>query len=73
MRDLAKFWSDLQARGLIGTIEQPRSGKLDYSPMEVAVEAVRATLEGRVPERKAKRRGAGKNAAASAAPEPIRL
>jgi mitochondrial fission protein ELM1 len=73
MRDLGKFWSDLQGRGLIGTIEEPRSGTLDFSPMEVAVQAVRATLEGKIPETKAKRRGTGKNATASAAPEPIRL
>jgi mitochondrial fission protein ELM1 len=50
LRDLRKFWDDLRARGLVGTIDQPRSGTLDMSPMEIAVGAVQAVLEGRLPE-----------------------
>ena len=49
MRELDKFWNDLRTRGLVGTVEQPRSGLLDISPMDTAVAAVRATLEGRLP------------------------
>jgi hypothetical protein len=44
IRDLARFWSDLQMRGLVGTIEHPRSGSLEAAPMDIAVAAVRAVL-----------------------------
>ena len=44
IRDLARFWSDLRMRGLVGTIEHPRSGSLDAAPIDVAVAAVRAVL-----------------------------
>jgi uncharacterized protein len=50
MRDLEKFWADLRARDLAGTIDQPRCGALEVSPMDIAVAAVRATLEGTTPE-----------------------
>lgn len=50
LRDLRKFWDDLRARGLVGTIEQPRCGTLDMSPMDIAVSAVQAVMEGRLPE-----------------------
>ena len=49
VRDLQKFWDDLRARELVGTIEQPRSGSLEVSPMETAVAAIHAVLEGRLP------------------------
>lgn len=42
MRDLDKFWNDLRARGLVGTLEAPRRGTLDISPIDTAVAAVRA-------------------------------
>jgi uncharacterized protein len=44
MRDLEKFWNDLRRRGLVGTIERPRCGALDFSPMHSAVAAVRAIM-----------------------------
>ena len=40
MRELAKFWDDLRSRGLVGTLEKPRSGTLDVSPIDTAVSAV---------------------------------
>jgi uncharacterized protein len=45
MRDLRKFWSDLESRGLVGTIENPCCAALDVSPVDIAVTAVRAALE----------------------------
>jgi hypothetical protein len=50
MRELGKFWDDLRTRGLVGTIEKPRSGTLDVDPIETAVAAVRAALEDRLPQ-----------------------
>ena len=50
IRDLTRFWDDLQVRGLIGTVEQPRCGTLDADALEIACSAVNAALEGRVPE-----------------------
>lgn len=50
MRELGKFWDDLSTRGLVGSIEQPRSGILEVDPMETALAAVRATLEDRLPQ-----------------------
>jgi len=50
IRSLDRFWSDLRLRGLIGTVEQPRSGILDADALETAVGAVNAALEGRLPE-----------------------
>lgn len=51
MRDLEKFWTDLRSRELVGTLESPKCGTLDISPMEVAVAAVRAIAAGLLPER----------------------
>ena len=51
MRDLNKFWRDLRARGLVGTLERPQSNALDIAPIEAAVTAIRAALEDRLPER----------------------
>ncbi len=50
MRELDRFWNDLDSRGLVGTVEKPKSGSLDIFPAETAIEAVRATLEGRSPD-----------------------
>jgi uncharacterized protein len=50
MRDLTKFWNDLVARGLIGTVEEPRRGTLNSDALETACSAVNAALEGRLPE-----------------------
>src|SRR3954447_22560269 len=50
MRDLTKFWNDLGARGLIGTVEEPRCGTLNSDALETACSAVNAALEGRLPE-----------------------
>src|SRR5438270_4379043 len=49
MRRLDQFWNDLRACGLIGTLEEPRSGRLDSCPMDTAVAAVRALLGDAVP------------------------
>src|SRR5438270_7530798 len=49
-RDLTKFWNDLRARGLVGTVEEPRFGTLDADVLETACAAVQAALEGRLPE-----------------------
>lgn len=50
MRELDRFWSDLDARGLVGTVENPRRGELDVFPAQTAIEAVHATLDGRSPD-----------------------
>ena len=50
MRELGKFWDDLRTRGLVGTIEKPRSGTLAVDPVETAVAAVRAALDDRLPQ-----------------------
>src|SRR3954452_10106836 len=50
IRDLTKFWNDLSARGLVGTVEQPRCGTLHADALETAISAVHAALEGRLPE-----------------------
>jgi mitochondrial fission protein ELM1 len=50
IRDLTKFWSDLAARGLIGTVEEPRCGTLNANALEIACSAVNAALEGRLAE-----------------------
>lgn len=69
MRDLNKFWDDLRARGLVGTVEDPRHGTLDASPVETAVAAVRAVLDSQAV-LSVKPRTAG---SAQPAPEPIAL
>jgi len=50
IRDLTKFWTGLTARGLVGTVEEPRCGVLNADALETAVSAVNAALEGRLPE-----------------------
>lgn len=49
IRDLTKFWDELTARGLIGTVEQPRRGTLHAGALETATSAVEAALGGRLP------------------------
>ena len=50
IRDLTKFWNDLTARGLVGTVEEPRCGALGAEALDTACSAVHAALEGRLPE-----------------------
>ena len=50
IRDLNKFWNDLTAHGLVGTVEQPRCGALNADALEIALSAVHAALDGRLPE-----------------------
>jgi mitochondrial fission protein ELM1 len=73
MRDLEKFWDDLRARGLVGTIDQPWSGVLDVSPMEIAVAAVHATLEGKVPQAHSLALATARSSPGSATAEPMAL
>ena len=47
MRNLDRFWNDLRMRGLVGTIEAPRSGSFSTSPVETAVDAVFSIIGGR--------------------------
>lgn len=54
MRDLRKFWDDLRNRGVVGTIDQPVCGALEISPIQTAVAAIHAVLEGRLPEQAVK-------------------
>lgn len=49
LRDLDKFWADLHVRGLVGTVDEPKSGQLGFSPMNVAVEAVLALAHASMP------------------------
>ncbi|QNM83059.1 mitochondrial fission ELM1 family protein [Sphingomonas sabuli] len=44
VRDIRRFWTGVQAAGLVGTIDAPRSGKLNCDPLATAVAAVRALL-----------------------------
>jgi len=50
IRDLTKFWNDLTAHGLVGTVEQPRCGALNGDALETSLSAIRAALDGRLPE-----------------------
>ena len=45
IRDIRRFWSEVQAKGLAGTVENPAAGKLDADPIETAVAAVRELLQ----------------------------
>jgi mitochondrial fission protein ELM1 len=47
IRELDKFWAELRALGLVGTVDEPRCGKLDDRPIDTAVTAISAMLEGR--------------------------
>jgi hypothetical protein len=70
MRDLNKFWNDLRARGLVGTLENPRAASLDVSPIDTAVAAVHALIEKGQKIVPARRRAAR---AAQPAAEPVAL
>lgn len=43
VRDPRRFWADVQARGLVGTIDEPKRGNVQ-DPVETAVAAVRERL-----------------------------
>ena len=45
VRDPRRFWADLDARGLVGTVDAPRAGQVD-DPIETAVAAVKRALGG---------------------------
>jgi mitochondrial fission protein ELM1 len=45
IRDPRRFWADVQAEGLVGTVDQPSIGRVE-DPAEIAVGAVRRTLGG---------------------------
>jgi mitochondrial fission protein ELM1 len=42
-RDLRRFWEHLREAGLVGTIDEPRTGRTD-NPVEIAAKAVRKLL-----------------------------
>jgi mitochondrial fission protein ELM1 len=44
-RDPRRFWADVEARGLVGSVDDPQAGKFD-DPIETAVSAVRSRLGG---------------------------
>ena len=46
-RDIRRFWSELEAKGLRGTVESPVSGNIE-DPIDTAAEAVKRLLTGRV-------------------------
>jgi len=43
MRDPRRFWADVQARGLVGSVDEPQRGKFD-DPVETAVTAIKTRL-----------------------------
>jgi hypothetical protein len=44
VRDVRRVWAELQASGLLGTIDEPIAGKIE-DPVRIAAEAVRALLD----------------------------
>ena len=42
-RDIRRFWAELQSKGVVGTIDDPRAGTVE-DPVETAVHAVKALL-----------------------------
>lgn len=42
-RDIRRFWAELQSKGVVGTIDDPRGGTVE-DPVETAVHAVKALL-----------------------------
>ena len=42
-RDLRRFWADLEAKGLVGTVDKPARGKVE-DPVKLAAAAVRQLL-----------------------------
>ena len=69
MRELDKFWADLRARELVGTIDEPRCGTLEVPPLSTAVAAVHRLAQTTIPVRIA----AERPSVVPAAPEPIAL
>lgn len=45
VRDIRHFWTSMQAKGLVGTVERPVAGDVGIDPLATAVEAVRALLK----------------------------
>jgi hypothetical protein len=45
VRDPRRFWANVQARGLVGTVDQPLRGEVE-DPVDTAVAAVRERLSG---------------------------
>jgi mitochondrial fission protein ELM1 len=45
LRDSRRFWLDVEARGLVGTVDQPKRGAVE-NPVETAVTALRDRLGG---------------------------
>jgi len=45
IRDPRRFWADIRAKGLVGTVDEPKSGRFQ-DPVETAVTAVRNRLGG---------------------------
>ena len=43
VRDPRRFWADVQSRGLVGTVDDPKRGEVE-DPVETAVAAVRTRL-----------------------------
>jgi hypothetical protein len=43
IRDPRRFWADADARGLVGTVDKPKRGKVD-DPVATAVAALRERL-----------------------------
>jgi mitochondrial fission protein ELM1 len=46
-RDVRRFWTELQSKGLVGTIDEPNAGAVE-DPVETAVAAVKGLLGDRV-------------------------
>ena len=47
VRDVSRFWADIQAQGLVGTVAEPLAGKLPNDSVATAVAAVLAGKAGR--------------------------
>jgi len=45
VRDIRRFWTGILDRGLAGTVDEPRSGKLGCDPLGATVAAVRALMK----------------------------
>lgn len=45
VRDVRRFWRSVRSAGLVGTVENPRAGKLGDEALHAAVSAIRKLLE----------------------------
>ena len=45
IRDPRRFWRDVEGRGLVGTVDRPKSGKFE-APVAIAVAALKRRLGG---------------------------